>query len=216
MGYTTDFIGHVDIEPMLNDDETAYLQAFSASRRYARPGGPYEVPPNPAADQERADDVPVEIFNEAAPGQPGLHCDWVPCWGGCCLAYNGYERFYDPPAWMRYLIDHFLRPDAHASKSGLPSFGRFTFDHRCDGVIAGCRRDDKELFLIRVEDNEVREEVLPPADSRLIAREVLAYESYLDRQNDSRPRRRRKGRSGGVGKRASAGAKVVSLRPSAE
>ncbi len=155
-------------------------------------------------------------FNEAAPGQPGLHCDWVPCWGGCCLAYNGYERFYDPTAWMRYLIDHFLRPDAHASKSGLPSFGRFTFDHRCDGVIAGCRRDDKELFLIRVEDNEVREEVLPPADSRLIAREVLAYESYLDRQNDSRPRRRRKGRSGGVGKRASAGAKVVSLRPSAE
>jgi hypothetical protein len=71
VGYATDFIGHVDIEPMLNDDEMAYLQAFTSSRRYARPGGPYDVPPNPAADHERADDIPVRIFNEVAPGSLG-------------------------------------------------------------------------------------------------------------------------------------------------
>ena len=174
------------------------------------------MPPNPAADHERADDVPVRIFNKVAPGQPGLHCDWVPCWDGCCLAHTGYEKFYDATAWMRYLIDHFLRPGADASESGLSWFDGFTFDHRCDGVIAGCRRDNKELFLIRVEDNEVWEEVLRPADSRLLERELLAYEAFADRQEESRPRRRRARRAGSDGKRPSTSANVVSLRPSVE
>ena len=47
MGYTTDFIGHVDIAPALNEAEIDYLEAFCASRRWERPGGPYEVPGNP-------------------------------------------------------------------------------------------------------------------------------------------------------------------------
>jgi hypothetical protein len=216
VGYATDFIGHVDIEPMLNDDEMAYLQAFTSSRRYARPGGPYDVPPNPAADHERADDIPVRIFNEVAPGQPGLHCDWVPCWEGCCLAHRGVEKLYDATAWMRYLIDHFLRPGAHAAESGLARFDNFTFDHRCNGIIAGCRRDDKKLFLIRVQDNEVSEEVLRRADSRLVGRELLAYEAFLDRQKQSRSRVRRKRRSADGRKRSSTTTNVVSLRPSVE
>src|SRR5262245_28779808 len=31
VGYTTDFIGHVDIEPPLNEAEQAYLTAFASS-----------------------------------------------------------------------------------------------------------------------------------------------------------------------------------------
>ena len=50
MGTTTDFIGHINIDPPLNDAEQNYLMAFAASRRYARPGGQYDVPGNPAAD----------------------------------------------------------------------------------------------------------------------------------------------------------------------
>ena len=30
MGFSTDFVGHIDIEPPLNDAEIAYLAAFSA------------------------------------------------------------------------------------------------------------------------------------------------------------------------------------------
>ena len=36
MGFSTDFVGHIDIEPPLNDSEIVYLSAFSASRRYDR------------------------------------------------------------------------------------------------------------------------------------------------------------------------------------
>src|SRR6059058_4044667 len=57
----------------LNDDEIAYLSAFSQSRRFARAGGPYDVPGNPRA--EEYDDVDRDAYNENAPGQPGLWCD---------------------------------------------------------------------------------------------------------------------------------------------
>jgi glycerophosphoryl diester phosphodiesterase len=74
MGYTTDFIGHIDITPSLNGAEAAYLEAFSESRRWSRPGGPYAVPADPSAEETgrgRAFNVPPE-------GQPGLWCDWGP------------------------------------------------------------------------------------------------------------------------------------------
>lgn len=50
VGSTTDFIGHVDIDPPLNDAEIEYLTAFSESRRCLRPGGPYAVPGNARAE----------------------------------------------------------------------------------------------------------------------------------------------------------------------
>lgn len=196
MGYSTDFIGHVDVEPPLNAPEQAYLTAFSGSRRWRRPGGPYVVPGNPAAeraDEERALAAPdLGGYNETPDGQPSLWCDWVPCWDGCCLAYNGHEKFYGSTRWMSYLIEHFLRPGARVSATGLPWFEGFTFDHCLDGVVAGCRRDNKELFLIRVTDNRVSEEILRPADARLEVRELLAYEAYADGQRAERRKGRRR------------------------
>jgi hypothetical protein len=192
MGYTTDFIGHVDIEPPLNDAEQAYLAAFAASRRWRRPNGPYAVPGNPAAEEEHPSATEDRRINEPPNGQPGLWCDWVPCWDGCCLAYNGHEKFYSPTRWMSYLIEHFLIPGAHAAGSGLPQFEEFTFDHRLDGIVAGCRRDNKELFLIHVEASQVSEEILRPADRRFEERELLAYEKYKDEWAERSPRRRRR------------------------
>ena len=57
MGYTTDFIGHIDITPSLNEAELAYLDAFRLSRRFDRLGGPDEVPGNPYADDRAYVDV---------------------------------------------------------------------------------------------------------------------------------------------------------------
>ena len=131
------------------------------------------------------------------------------------MSYNGHEKFYRATEWMRYLIDHFLRPGAHAEDSGLHWFDGFTFDHRCDGVVAGCRRDNKELFLIRVEDNEVREEVLRPADPRYLDFPPLPYEAYLDAMDESRPRRRRRKPSKGRGRAAANSGNVVDLRSKA-
>jgi hypothetical protein len=188
MGYTTDFIGHVDIHPPLNEPEQAYLSAFAASRRYHRSGGPYDVPANPAAEH---DERPTDIdrYNRVAPGQPSLWCGWVPCWDGCCLSHDGHEKFYAATEWMHYLIDHFLAPTAHARDSGVEYFRDFTFDHVLNGIIAGCRRDSHELYLIRVERNVVSEQILVPA--RFDDFGPLPYEIENDKNDMRRERRRR-------------------------
>ena len=189
MGYTTDFLGHINIDPVLNDAEVAYLTAFSQSRRFDRPGGPYDVPMNPYAE-----DGPVtaegESLSRTAEGQPGFACDWVPCVEGCCLSYNGMEKFYQADRWLRYLIDHFLRPDALAAQSGLRWFDEFTFDHTLDGLIVGRRRDTREMFALSVEDNELWREVLVEGDPAYWDAPALAYEEVIDRDRSRRSRRR--------------------------
>lgn len=186
MGFTTDFIGHIDVTPSLNEAEQAYLSAFSRTRHDDREEGPYYVSPNPYADQRSPD---PERARRLAPGQPQIWCRWVPCWGGCCLALDGEEKIYQPTRWLAYLAQHFLVPDAEASKSGLAVFDDFTFDHRLDGLVVGCRRDNKQLFAIRVEDSVIAEEVLRPADARYRDYPPLPYEEVIDRDRRRSPRR---------------------------
>ena len=177
MGYTTDFVGHFDITPPLNPAECEYLGAFTHSRRWDRPGGPYVVPGNPHAE-EHPD--AGDRHNRPAPGQPQLWCQWV--MGACadCLSWDGNEKFYAPVEWLVYLIDHFLKPGARASQVVDPQFDNFTFDHVLDGVVVGCRRDTRELFAIEVRDNVVRTHVLRPGDPE--PWEVpLPYEAANDR-----------------------------------
>ncbi len=71
MGYTTDFVGHIECDPPLNAAEQMYLLAFASSRRFDRPGGPYEVPGNPAAERDEESADPT-LVNAIAPGQPSL------------------------------------------------------------------------------------------------------------------------------------------------
>ena len=188
MGHSTDFLGHVDIEPPLNDAEIEYLTAFFGSRRCRREGGPYDVPGNPRA--ESLDGSWGDGGNEVAEGQPNLWCDWTVCWDGCCLTWNGTEKSYSMIPWLRYLLAHFLAPEALAASD--PRFGDFTFDHRLSGVIAGCRRDTKEMFVVRVDDNHVTEEILRPADRSYVGYPPLAYEQAIDRDRGSLRRRRRR------------------------
>jgi hypothetical protein len=190
MGNTTDFIGHIDIDPPLNDDEIAYLSAFSASRRCERSGGPYVVPGNPRA--ESPGDFDGDAYDRPATGQPGLWCQWAPCWGGCCLTFNGHEKRYSPVPWLRYLIAHFLKPGAHAARAGGERFQGFTFDHRLDGMVIACRRDNNELYAIVVSNNRVREQILTPADPRYVERPPLPYEEAIDRVKTERVRRQRR------------------------
>lgn len=189
MGFSTDFIGHIDIEPPLNEAEIEYLSAFGESRRFRREGGPYDVPGNPIAER---DDVGShgEEYNVPGVGQPNLWCDWRVCWDGCCLAWNGIEKSYSMVRWLGYLIDHFLAPGASAS--GRPGFEDFTFDHRLSGMVVGCRRDNKMLFSVRVENNVVKEDVLRPADPRYVDWPRLPYEDEIDRERARSSRRRRR------------------------
>lgn len=187
MGSSTDFVGHIEIDPPLNDAEMYYLLAFAGSRHYDR-GDPYEVPGNPAA--ESGGDVATDRYNRPPHGQPNLWCDWQVCWDGCCITWTGKEKSYSMEPWLRYVIDHFLRDGARAS--GDPRFDEFTFDHVLHGTLVGCRRDTKELFAIKVEGNVVTREVITPADPRCRDYPPLAYESEIDRQDADRLRRRRR------------------------
>ena len=196
MGYTTDYLGHIDIAPSLNEAELGYLDMFSRSRRWSRPGGPYAVPSDPDADE--AADSGDRAFNIPPEGQPGLWCDWVPCWDGCCLSFEGSERFYAPVPWLRYLIDHFLKPGATAAAGTDPRFVSFTFDHVLDGMVVGCRRDTKELFAVTVRHNVVRTEVLRRADPRYRAYPPLPYEDAIDDELSPMQRRRRDQAAQGV------------------
>jgi hypothetical protein len=93
MGYTTDIIGTVEVTPKLNDTEVGYLTAFAGTRRWFRPAGRYVVLDNPAVDEAYDD---VENYNRPWLGEPSLWCQWVPCWEGCCLSFDGREKFYAP------------------------------------------------------------------------------------------------------------------------
>ncbi len=157
MGYTTDFVGYVLIDPPLNIEECEYLTAFTQTRRWFRQAGPYVVLDNPAVEEPCES---VERYNTPWPGEPSLWCPWRPSLDGTCLAFDGIEKAYRPVEWMRYLISHFLRPDAEASMTMLPEFEQFTFDHIVDGVIVGCRRDTGRMFAIEVASNVVEERVL--------------------------------------------------------
>jgi hypothetical protein len=185
MGVTTRYLGHVEISPPLNQDEHDYLRAFSRSRRSHRDRGPYEVFPTDPDDEAPTlhGDAAAERYNRIADGQPGYWCQWVPCPQGCCLAWDGHEKFYAGGAWLQYLIDHFLRPGAHAESSPTSWFRRFTFDHDVNGVVVGEQSDNRELFSLTVEHGEVTRTILRrgermPWDPGYVEKEEPPWLSY--------------------------------------
>ncbi|MFJ8677316.1 hypothetical protein [Streptomyces sp. NPDC093589] len=151
LGYTTDFTGTVTVAPPLNADEIAYLRKFADTRRMARERGPYFVDGTGPLGQ--GNDPDVVDGNRPPAGQPGLWCEWVPTDDGAGIEWSGTEKFYDADAWMRYVIDHFLRPGAHAQ--GQPGFERFTFDHTVDGEIEAQGEYPDDQWTLYVTNNTV-------------------------------------------------------------
>ncbi len=149
MDYTTEFDGSVTVDPPLNAAEVAYLKKFNESRRMQRSNGPYFV--DGAGDY--APDI--ENGNFPDPSQPGLWCQWVPSDDGTVIEWDGNEKFYNSEAWMVYLIDHFLKPDARAASVGDPQFTDFTFDHVLNGQIQAEGEDSDDVWLLVVKDNVV-------------------------------------------------------------
>lgn len=179
MGYTTDFVGWVQMDPPLNEHETDYLRAFSQTRQWDRPKGRFVVLAHPLADDEP--NGPVDAYNRPAPAEPGLWCPWTPAMEGNVLAFDGVEKAYRAVAWLDYLISTFLSPGGAASTSGDAQFGDFTFDHICDGAVASCRRDTGRLSVILVTDNTVEERVLLPGVPEGVVWGGLPYEAEADR-----------------------------------
>lgn len=159
MGFTTVFWGAVGIAPALNRRERSYLRRFAAIRRQRTSAGPYHAEPGGLLAWRRRR---PEILDHDTPpeGQPNLWCQWVPARGGAELRWDGREKFYDAADWMRYLVDHFLRPGALAAGAGDPRLAGFTFDHRCDGTVFALAAPESlavDAWRIEVADGVVRE-----------------------------------------------------------
>lgn len=164
MGYSTRYLGRLDIEPRLNPHEATWLRAFQRTHRGLHPDDPYAVPMNPGAEA-----IGHPLVQESVPGVmiiptggPGLDtCDWAPCVSGCCLQWREIEKSNHATEQLQYLIDHFLRPGALSASDGRDDFEPFTFDHTVSGIIAA-QRQDGWLYLIRAEDNDLEEITLVP------------------------------------------------------
>ncbi|MFD7980263.1 hypothetical protein [Streptomyces sp. NPDC059071] len=153
MGYTTHFTGAVTVTPPLNPSEIAFLRKFAGTRRMNRTLGPYYVDGSGPFGQGGDDDI--ISHNEPPKGQPGLWCSWGPTDDGTGIEWNGAEKFYNPVEWMQYLIDHFLKPGAHAH--GHPGFEAFTFDHTVNGAIDADGEEPGDVWRLVVTDNTVTE-----------------------------------------------------------
>lgn len=168
MGYSTEYLGRLDVRPRLNDAEIEWLRCYARTHRPFHPDDPYAVPMNPSAEYRDHPDVqPLPGGGAVLPNRPvqGLdRCDWVPCLDGCCLSWHKVEKSNSAVRELGYLIDHFLRPGAHAAADGRADFAAFTFDHIVSGVIAAERNDTRELFLIVAEDNRIETRTLVRGD----------------------------------------------------
>lgn len=164
MGFSTTYLGRLDITPPLNDAEADWLRVFAEiDRRHFRE--PYEVAMNPRVVQRESwssTSPRSDAFGSLTPpdGSPYPHISWRPCMDGCCLTWDGQEKSRMAEESLQYLIDHFLRPGGHARRDRRPEFAEFTFDHVVNGIIAAERDDTRELFLIVCEDNTIHRTTL--------------------------------------------------------
>lgn len=195
-----DFWGSITIDPPLNDYETAYLKRFTARCGDTWSKGPYflgDQDDRPGADTEEVlgdHAVPADVDTAAveaaaadpprlSPAQntPGSRSDWVLSEDRAGLELDVVDRYDDPVAWAKYLIDVFLRPGAVLQHDlahrvlgwEYPAeLESFSFDHVCSGVLdaQGENGDDRWRLVVRdnvlsIQDGEVsfaRETLLDP------------------------------------------------------
>ncbi len=148
MGYSTDFDGQIEISPPLNVREIAFLTKFNETRRMHRGEGPYYVDGSGLMGQ--GPDADVVNYNASAAGQPGLWCQWVPTEDGSALVWDGNEKFAMSAEWMKYLIEHFLKPESIAE-------GELDFleGHTLNGTIEAQGDQHSDRWDLIVTDNVV-------------------------------------------------------------
>lgn len=154
MGYDTDFDGRINIQPPLNPKEIHYLYQFACTRHMIREQGPYYVDGLYGRDTTGVN-VAAGHVNEPPPGQPSLWCNFQATADGTALIWNQTEKTYYAEIWIAYLIDHFLKPGAEASKTGMEQFKGFTFDHICNGKLLAQGEDIHDRWKIVVTNNLV-------------------------------------------------------------
>jgi hypothetical protein len=162
MAYSTHYLGHIKVDPPLNEAEFQYLTAFGEALHEPGPHV-YDVPDNPLAPEEFGD-RPYRVI-ERRDDVPDAACAWVPsCHGGCLVIRDDSGEHRRATQWLQWIYDHFLRSGALEADSGRDDFAEFSFDHRLDAAVAAHRSETGGLVIIRPRGDVVREEVVWPGE----------------------------------------------------
>lgn len=142
----------------------AHAARIPPRRSVCRADAPVRGVPHASAGHQG----PGDSWSWPSTGASGLpRCDWEPCVDGCCLQWSEIEQTNTAVSELSYIVDHFLRPHATASKDGRADFAPFIFNHRVDGTIAALRGDSRELFLIIADNNDITTRALVAGDPEL-------------------------------------------------
>lgn len=182
MGYDTNYWGEFEVNPPLNEKEIEYLEKFSETRRVKRTKGPYYVENGGFKGQDREEDV-IE-YNSPPDGQPSLWCDWIPSEDGTKLIFNESEKFNNGTQWIKYIIEHFLKPDALAKKH----LNFLTCNHFVNGKIIGRGEEPVDNFSIYINNNQVKErkatlvenDNFEPLSNEIIAKKLTDFELTIE------------------------------------
>jgi hypothetical protein len=168
MGYQTDFVGYLHVQPALTEPEIALVNRISGSIHLDRDrSGLRAVEEEDAALCELTADAPYGWSN------------WTCCSQGCCLSYDGGDKANHMVPWLKYLMATFLVPGATAAER--TGFEELTCDHVLNGMVVGSRRDNRELYSITVRENEVEVELLWPGVPEWSDYPPLRYQTEIDR-----------------------------------
>jgi hypothetical protein len=168
MGYQTDFVGYLHVQPALAESEIVLVNRISGSIYHQRQDAGLR-----AVDDEEA--ALRELTADAPPGWS----NWTACSQGCCLSYDGGDKANYMAPWLKYLMATFLVPGAPAE--GRPGFEGFSCDHVLNGMVVGSRRDNRELYSITVRENEIEVELLWPGVPEWSDYPPLRYQTEIDR-----------------------------------
>ena len=166
MGYQTDFIGYLQIDPPLDEYEADVINRISG------PGLGLE-------SGLRVADATDELLRELMLKAPRGWSNWTVCGDGCCLSYDGGDKANHMAPWLEFLMDALLVP-------GLPrlSASPGPHGHVLNGMVVGSRRDNRELYSITVVDNKRSVELLWPGNPDWSSYPPLRYQTEIDRVRD--------------------------------
>ncbi|MEQ6901827.1 hypothetical protein [Nocardioides sp. YIM 152588] len=165
MGYQTDFVGYLQIDPPLGPRERSAINRIAGSPYLREPGAPLRV-----ADED--DELLRGLLRDAPRGWS----NWGVCDEGCCLSYNGGDKANHMVPWLRFLMATFLVPGAPVE--GIPGM---TCDHLLTGMVVGSRRDTRELFSITARGGDIEVELLWPGNPQWSDYPRLGYQIEIDR-----------------------------------
>lgn len=141
MGYSTDFIGNIEITPPLNQQEINYLNTFFQARHDTT----YDnISPQPKGF------IP---YNNEMDIKPGAWCDWKVTADGNSIAWNGSEKSYRMTGWLSFIVNHFIGNDPIAPK--VDKTLKFFQPHILNGVIEAQGEDEDDQWYIVVMNNHV-------------------------------------------------------------